>query len=60
MSQHGCWELNSGPLEEQEVLFTPGLSLQPLGADSFPTEKQFCFFSGVSRDERPLAFQFGS
>jgi hypothetical protein len=24
----GCWELNSGPLEEQSVLLTPELSLQ--------------------------------
>jgi hypothetical protein len=26
----GCWELNSGPLEEQAVLLTPDPSLQPL------------------------------
>jgi hypothetical protein len=26
----GCWELNSGPLEEQAVLLTPEPSLQPL------------------------------
>jgi hypothetical protein len=25
----GCWELNSGPLEEQSVLFTTEPSLQP-------------------------------
>ena len=25
----GCWELNSGPLQEQQVLLTPELSLQP-------------------------------
>ena len=25
----GCWELNSGPLEEQPVLFTAEPSLQP-------------------------------
>jgi hypothetical protein len=25
----GCWELNSGPLEEQSVLLTPEPSLQP-------------------------------
>ena len=25
----GCWELNSGPLEEQSVLLTTELSLQP-------------------------------
>ncbi|CAO2577873.1 hypothetical protein LEMLEM_LOCUS287, partial [Lemmus lemmus] len=25
----GCWELNSGPLEEQSVLLTAELSLQP-------------------------------
>jgi hypothetical protein len=25
-----CWELNSGPLEEQSVLFTTESSLQPL------------------------------
>ena len=27
----GCWELNSGPLEEQSVLLTAGPSLQPSG-----------------------------
>ncbi|KAM7331959.1 hypothetical protein ACRRTK_008667 [Alexandromys fortis] len=27
----GCWELNSGPLEEQPVLLTAEPSLQPLG-----------------------------
>ena len=26
----GCWELNSGPLEEQSVLLTAEPSLQPL------------------------------
>jgi hypothetical protein len=26
---HGCWELNSGSLEEQPVLLTTELSLQP-------------------------------
>ena len=26
----GCWKLNSGPLEEQSVLLTAELSLQPL------------------------------
>ena len=26
----GCWELNSGPLEEQPLLLTTELSLQPL------------------------------
>ena len=26
----GCWELNSGPLEEQPVLLTTEPSLQPL------------------------------
>ena len=25
----GCWELNSGPLEEQSVLLTPEPSFQP-------------------------------
>jgi len=25
----GCWELNSGPLEDQSVLLTTELSLQP-------------------------------
>jgi hypothetical protein len=27
---YGCWELNSGPLEEQSMLLTTGPSLQPL------------------------------
>jgi hypothetical protein len=26
---YGCWELNSGPLEEQSVLLTAEPSLQP-------------------------------
>lgn len=26
---HGCWEPNPGPVQEQEVLLTMGLSLQP-------------------------------
>jgi hypothetical protein len=26
---YGCWELNSGPLEEQSVLLTAKPSLQP-------------------------------
>jgi hypothetical protein len=34
----GCWELNSGPLEEQSVLLTAEPSLQPNDANSF-----FCF-----------------
>jgi hypothetical protein len=28
----GCWDLNSGSLEEQSVLLTAELSLQPLSA----------------------------
>ena len=28
---YGCWELNSGPREEQSVLLTSEPSLQPLG-----------------------------
>jgi hypothetical protein len=28
-SHHGCWDLNSGPLEEQSVLLTTEPSLQP-------------------------------
>ena len=30
----GCWELNSGPLEEQSVLLTTEPSLQPLQLSS--------------------------
>jgi len=33
----GCWELNSGPLEEQPLLLTSGPSLQPL---------VLCFYMG--------------
>jgi hypothetical protein len=29
VSSHHCWELNSGPLEEQSVLLTDETSLQP-------------------------------
>ena len=28
---YGCWELNSGPLEEQAMLLTTEPSLQPPG-----------------------------
>jgi hypothetical protein len=31
----GCWELNSGPLEEQSVLLTTEPSLQPSSSSSF-------------------------
>ena len=31
----GCWELNSGPLEEQTVLLTSEPSLQPKLGDSY-------------------------
>ena len=31
----GCWELNSEPLEEQSVLLTPELSLQPSTSSLF-------------------------
>jgi hypothetical protein len=30
---YGCWELNSGPLEEQSVLLTTEPSLQPSTMD---------------------------
>ena len=30
VSHHGCWELNSEPLEEQSVLLTTEPSLQPV------------------------------
>ena len=33
----GCWELNSGPLEEQSVLLTSEPSLQPNDNDSLKT-----------------------
>ena len=33
----GCWELNSGPLEEQSVLLTAEPSLQPLPSFFIPT-----------------------
>jgi hypothetical protein len=29
VSHHGCWDLNSGPLEEQSMLLTAEPSLQP-------------------------------
>lgn len=28
--QHGCWELSSSPLEEQEMLLTRDMSLVPI------------------------------
>jgi hypothetical protein len=31
----GCWELNSGPLEEQSVILTAEPSLQPPNPSSF-------------------------
>jgi hypothetical protein len=43
----GCWELNSGPLEEQSVLLTAEPSLQPsppshLHFKTFPTPEVTC------------------
>ena len=39
----GCWELNSGPLEEQSVLLTTEPSLQPY--DCFSKNTDLCSFS---------------
>ena len=33
----GCWELNPGPLQEQQVFLTTEPSLQPLFQDLIPT-----------------------
>jgi hypothetical protein len=38
----GCWELNSGPLEEQSVLLTAEPSLQPFFLLSLKAD--WCFF----------------
>ena len=35
---YGCWELNSGPLEEQSVLLTSEPFLQPLFLAGFPSQ----------------------
>jgi hypothetical protein len=35
----GCWDLNSGPLEEQSVLLTAEPSLQPM------SDSSLCYFS---------------
>ena len=37
----GCWELNSGPLEEQAMLLTSEPSLQPL-LPSFDMQTEYC------------------
>jgi hypothetical protein len=39
----GCWELNSGPLEEQSVLLTAEPLLQPHISDSLFTFLQTLF-----------------
>jgi hypothetical protein len=39
----GCWELNSGLLEEQSVLLTAEPSLQPGFCDVFLSWFHFCF-----------------
>ena len=54
--QCGCWELNSGPLEEQEMLSTTEPSLQPLGSNFYRSilysrlliESPLCIFSEVT------------
>ena len=38
----GCWELNSGPLEEQSVLLSSEPSLQPCSQISYPEEGAGC------------------
>ena len=42
----GCWDLNSGPLEEQSVLLTPEPSLQPV--TSFLYVSVFCLHACIS------------
>uniref|UniRef100_A0A8I5ZQ82 Uncharacterized protein n=1 Tax=Rattus norvegicus TaxID=10116 RepID=A0A8I5ZQ82_RAT len=46
----GCWELNSGPLEEQTVLLTSEPSLQP-------PHKQFLRYGFSSPPTPPIFFQ---
>jgi hypothetical protein len=36
----GCWELNSGPLEEQSLLLTAEPSLQPCFLFSYPPQSK--------------------
>ena len=43
-SSYGCWKLNSGPLEEQSVLLTAELSLQPPNS-SFKYKAKLLFFN---------------
>ena len=47
----GCWELNSGPLEEQSVLLTTEPSLQPYGNHSYSNHQ-----SGPNRGYYPFLF----
>ena len=41
----GCWELNSGPLEEQAMLLTTEPSLQPQ-LDSLDTQRLYSVWIG--------------
>jgi len=47
----GCWELNSGPLEEQTVLLTSEPSLQPK-RDIFEVKKK-CFLKPTLQNYPP-------
>ena len=40
----GCWDLNSGPSEEQSVLLTTEPSLQPLLGDFGDTGNSLSYF----------------
>ena len=48
----GCWELNSGPLEEQSVLLTAEPSLQPLRQIFNQTQSSLTGYTGKPASSR--------
>ena len=52
----GCWELNSGPLDEQSVLLTTELSLQPAFVPISNLSQFYAFISYMSLKFSPYYF----
>jgi hypothetical protein len=53
---HGCWEVNPGPLEQQQVLLTSRLSLQPPNNQVIKGENGASSLWTVTQSQpRPLA-----
>ena len=57
----GCWELNSGPLEEQAMLLTSEPSLQPIDfgflRQGFSVEQLWLFLNSLGRPGWPQTHQ---